>query len=213
MTLEPAQRGGDVPHAVRLPVPARDADPPAEHDQWLGRRSLQRQLHDGAALRISALTLRLGFVRHRMSATDPELLSCIDGMQDQLHAVLQELRDVTRKIYPPLLDEAGLGPALQEVACRIPVTVRVEAPDVRFGPAVEGSAYFAVTECLDALDDSAAPVVVLVRTDAGALAVHVTGVDVCHARLMHDQVRRMGGTIDVVGGPGVGTIIARIPCA
>jgi hypothetical protein len=53
---------------------------------------------------------------------------------------------------------------------------------------------------------------VLVRRDADILAVHVTGVDVRHAARMHDQVRRMGGTIDVAGNPGAGTIIARIPC-
>jgi hypothetical protein len=90
--------------------------------------------------------------------------------------------------------------------------VRVDAPEVRFGPAAEGAAYFAVTECLDALDCGAPPVEVLVRREADVLAVHVGGVDVRHAPLMHDQVRRMGGTIDVAGGPGTGTIIARIPC-
>jgi signal transduction histidine kinase len=40
----------------------------------------------------------------------------------------------------------------------------------------------------------------------------VAGVDVRHGPLMHDRVHRMGGTIDVEGGPGIGTIIARIPC-
>ena len=56
------------------------------------------------------------------------------------------------------------------------------------------------------------PVEVLVRRDVDVLAVHVAGVDVRHARLMQDKVRRLGGTIDVAGGPGIGTIIARIPC-
>ena len=56
------------------------------------------------------------------------------------------------------------------------------------------------------------PIDVFVRRDVDVLAVHVVGVDVRHARLMQDKVWRLGGTIDVAGGPGAGTIIARIPC-
>jgi signal transduction histidine kinase len=240
MMLEPAQRAGDAPRtateqggstgssyaatpptaeddhdavqATRLRAPARDARRRSEQEHWQRRRLLERQLHDGASMRISALTLQLGLFRHRVPASEPDLSASIDVLQDELHAVLQELRDVASKIYPPLLDEAGLGPALREVADRIATPVRIDAPDVRFGPAAEGAAYFAVIECLDALDGGAPPVEVLVRRDADVLAVYVAGVDVRHGPLMHDQVRRMGGTIDVAGGPGTGTIIARIPC-
>ena len=70
--------------------------------------------------------------------------------------MLQELRDVAGKIYPPLLDQAGLGPALREVADRVRPPVRVHAADERFGPAAEGAAYFAVSGCLDALDPDGA---------------------------------------------------------
>ena len=82
----------------------------------------------------------------------PTWTAAIDALQDELHAVLQELRDVAGKIYPPLLDQAGLGPALREIADRADAPVRVHAADQRFGPAAEGAAYFAVADCLDALD-------------------------------------------------------------
>jgi signal transduction histidine kinase len=209
MTLDPvAWRPGEVPSNVEQSRPTASA----EHDHWLRRRLLQRQLHDGAALRISALTLQFGLFRHQVPAADHDLRESVDGLQDELHAVLQDLRDVAGKIYPPLLDQAGLGPALREMVCRAPVTVRVDAPETRFGPAVEGTAYFAVTECLDALDGGAPPVEVLVRRDGDMLLVTVTGVDVRHARMMDDHVRRMGGTVDTTGGTGIGTIMARIPC-
>jgi signal transduction histidine kinase len=230
MTLEPARGAGDAPpiaheqgsstgssrnhdvRATRLPVPPREARRRSEQEHWMRRRLLERQLHDGAALRISALSLQLGLFRHRVPAEEPALRTSIDMLQDELHTVLQELRDVASKIYPPLLDDAGLGPALREAADRIATPVRVEAQDLRFEPAAEGAAYFAVIECLEALDGDAPPVEVLVRRDDGALAVHVVGVDVRHGPLMHDWVGRMGGTVDVAGGPGIGTIIARIPC-
>ena len=212
----------EAPHATRLPAPARDARRRAEREQWMRRRRLERQLHDGAALRISALTLQLGLFRHKVPDAEPDLHSSIESLQDELHAVLQELRDVAAKIYPPLLDEAGLGPALREVADRMETPVRVDAPADRFGPAAEGAAYFAVVDCLAAVDAApvdAAPVEVqvLVRRSAdepggSVLTVHLNGVDLRHAEAMLDQVRRLGGTIDVAGGPGPGTITARIPC-
>jgi len=219
MTLEPARRAADAPRAApdggratRLPSPPGDACLRAERARWLRRRLLERQLHDGASLRISALTLQLGLFRHRVPATDEDLRTAVGEVQDELHAVLQELREIARQIYPPLLDEAGLGPALREIAARTDSPVHVDATDDRFGPAAEGAAYFAVAECLDALDRDEPPVELRVRREADVLAVHVVGIDVRHAPPMDDQIRRLGGTIDVAGGPGSGTIIARIPC-
>jgi signal transduction histidine kinase len=180
--------------------------------QWLGRRALERQLHDGAALRISALALRLGLLRHTVPGAGPEFRTAVEDLQDELHLVLQELRDVAGLLYPPLLDEAGLGPALREVAARCPVPVHVDAPDERFGPAAEGAAYFTVLGCLPQQADGAAvgPVDVVVRRDGEILVLLVRGVDACHAGTVHDGVRLLGGTVSV--GPA-GPITVRIPCA
>jgi hypothetical protein len=224
MMLEPAQRAGDAPRieqgtspesppplTTRLPTPTREVRIHTEREQWRLRRSLERQLHDGAALRISALALQLGLLRHRVTTTEPDLHAGIDDLQDELHAVLQELRDVAGKIYPPLLDEAGLGPALRAVADRLDRPVRVDAPADRFGPAAEGAAYFAVAECLGAAPGTSC-LDVVIRREGRTLAVDVVGVDLRHAVAMLGVVRRLDGTIDVTGRPAAGTITARIPC-
>lgn len=221
MMLEPAQCAGDAPrtavpdHPVRLPTPdpAPDACRRLEREQWLRRRRLERQLHDGAALRISALTLQIGLIRQKA----PGLHESIDALQDELHAVLQELRQVESQIYPPLLDQAGLGPALREVADCMAIPTRIHAPDDRFDPAAEGAAYFAVTECLDSLDSDAPPVDVRIHRDTdgcgrGVLAVDVAEVNLRHAEPMLEQVWRLGGTIDVMRERDVGTIMMRIAC-
>lgn len=235
MMLEPAQRAGDAPRAsehapssesactpappepagdraMRLAAPARDARFHAEREQWLLRRNLERQLHDGPALRLSALTLQLGLFRHRLAEAKPDLPASIDDLQDELHAVLQELRDVADRIYPPLLDEAGLGPALREVADQLGVPVRVKAPADRFGPAAEGAAYFAVAGCLEAAAPQATSLDVVVRREDRILAVDIVGVDLHHADAMPALVKSLGGAIDVAGGAGVGTITVRLPC-
>lgn len=231
MMLEPAQRAGDAPRTAPeqgrpdppLTVPVQVAGTPldacrrAEHDEWLLRRDLERQLHDGAALRISALTLQIGLIRHRASEREAALAAAIDALQDELHAVLQELREVSGRIYPTLLDQAGLGPALREIADRISAPVRVPTTEQRFGPAAEGAAYFAITGCLEALDPDAAAADLLLRRETGVrsgpmLVAELVGVDVRHAGPMLARVWRLGGTIDRTRESGVGTIIVRIPC-
>lgn len=231
MMLEPAQRAGDAPPTapeqgspdvpMRFPVHL-DGSPTqacqrAERAEWLRRRRLERQLHDGASLRISALTLRIGLIQHRVPVEEFDLDAAIDVLQDELHAVLQELRDVAGQIYPPLLDQAGLGPALREVTDRINVPVLVHAADERFGPAAEGAAYYAVSGCLDALEPEAPEVELTLRRELDircrpVLVVELAGLDVRHAEPMLEQVWRLGGTIDRTRETGIGTITVRIPC-
>jgi signal transduction histidine kinase len=197
-------------------------DPPAGDDvarlrrmaqrQWAARRDLERRLHDGAALRVSALTLRLGLLSHLHPGEAQDLRVAVEGLQDELHLVLQELRDIAGRLYPPLLDEAGLGPALREAAGRYAVPVRIDAPDERFGPAVEGAVYFAVLGCLP--DGTATPVEVVIRREADVLRVLVSGVEACHAGTVHDGIRLLGGTVAVGESPaGDALITVRIPCA
>ncbi len=213
---EQGQRDGQPLAARRLTGPVADVVRRAEHAEWLRRRLLERQLHDGAALRISALALQIGVIRHRVPA-EAKLDRTIDALQDELHAILQEMREVAGKIYPPLLDLAGLGPALREVADRIPAPTRVHAGSERFGPAAEGAAYFAVTACLDALSADAVGVDVYVRRDVPeccgpTLVVDVVGADARNAEPMLGKVWQLGGSIDVTGEAGAATITARIPC-
>jgi signal transduction histidine kinase len=174
---------------------------------------LERKLHDGASLRISAMSLRLGLLGAK--AGDVAFQQAVGELQDELHTVLDELRAVADGIYPPLLDQAGLGPALRELAVHSGHEVTVEAVDERFSAAVEGAAYFAVADCLSAWTDGSGPVSVNVRSEAGSgddryLVVTLGGVPACHAGVMADHAEAMGGSMEMSND---GTITVRIPCA
>jgi Histidine kinase len=84
----PPRTGDDVDQ------PVAEACRRKHQDRWRRRRLLQRQLHDGAALRISALTLRLGLLEHRAAPNGQAVQDSIGELQDELHTVLEELRDV-----------------------------------------------------------------------------------------------------------------------
>jgi signal transduction histidine kinase len=116
-------------------------------------RRLERDLHDGAQIRLATLAMNLGMAAEKLGADGPppdlaqarELVALAHrGAKD----ALADLRDLVRGIHPPVLDN-GLGDALATLATSsaIPVAVRVELPG-RPAPAIETVAYFCAAELL-----------------------------------------------------------------
>ncbi|MET8357893.1 sensor domain-containing protein [Micromonospora sp. NPDC005171] len=116
-------------------------------------RRLERNLHDGAQIRLATLAMNLGMAREKLgsdgevpdAAAARELVdTAIRGAKD----ALGELRGLVRGIHPPMLDN-GLADALASLAAdsAIPVELRVDLP-VRPAPAIETIAYFCAAELL-----------------------------------------------------------------
>jgi hypothetical protein len=188
-------------------------------ERWLGRRHLERRLHDGAALRLSALALRLGLLDRATEGDDPDRRARIADLQHELHLVLQELRAVCEHIYPQLLDQAGLAAALRELADtsagELELEVGADVAGERFGPVAEGAAYFAVAECLARRPPKRSRVLrVAVTTEPGVLVLSARGVDAEYRDRVLDQLHPLGGTAAVVEPPaprGSATAIVQPP--
>lgn len=113
-------------------------------------RRIERDLHDGTQARLVAVAMQLGEAKDLLT-TEPEQAS---GLLDTAHAstkeTLAELREIARSIHPPALG-AGLGVALETLASRAPLPVRLTvAPSVdtsrAASPAIETIAYYCVAE-------------------------------------------------------------------
>jgi signal transduction histidine kinase len=181
--------------------------------EWHRRRLLERKLHDGAAMRASALVLRLGVLRELVPEGNAPLIAGIDDVQDELHAMLDELREVAAHIYPPLLEEAGLVPALRELVARLGAPVRVIAgqhAETRFG-AAEPAVYFGLADGLAAAARSGRPVEIVLRPGVSAgrpeLLVSVTGIGPEVGEALRDRVQALGGTVECGE-----TTEVRVPC-
>ena len=189
------------------------------------RRRLERDLHDGAQQRLLGLGLALQLAQSQLGPVANglgELLAEADG---ELRAALDELRELARGIHPAVLTEQGLGPALQSLADRSSVPVRVEAiPDGRVGEAAEAAAYFLVSEGLANVAKHATAATVRLRLvrDGDVLVVDLAddGIGGADARRgsglrgLADRVHALDGTVTVESPPGGGTAIhAVIPCA
>ncbi|MFJ6837540.1 sensor histidine kinase [Streptomyces sp. NPDC091209] len=112
-------------------------------------RRIERDLHDGAQARLVALAMDLGLAKEKL-AEDPEAAArMVDEAHGEVKTALQELRDLARGIHPAVLTDRGLDAALSAVAsrCTVPVRVEVDLP-ARPAPAIEGIAYFTVSELL-----------------------------------------------------------------
>ena len=112
-------------------------------------RRIERDLHDGAQARLVALAMDLGLAKEKLTE-DPEAAArMVDEAHGEVKMALQELRDLARGIHPAVLTDRGLDAALSAVAsrCTVPVTVEVDLPS-RPAPAIEGIAYFTVSELL-----------------------------------------------------------------
>jgi signal transduction histidine kinase len=112
-------------------------------------RRIERDLHDGAQARLVALAMGLGLAKEKV-LEDPEAAArMVDEAHGEVKLALQELRDLARGIHPAVLTDRGLDAALSSVAarCTVPVEVTVDL-DARPAPAIEGIAYFTVSELL-----------------------------------------------------------------
>jgi nitrate/nitrite-specific signal transduction histidine kinase len=117
-------------------------------------RQVERDLHDGAQVRLAALALNLGMAREKLGADGDDLadVAALRELVDAAHRgakdALAELRDLARGLHPPALDN-GLSDALATLASgsAIPVELTASLPR-RPTPAIETIAYFCAAELL-----------------------------------------------------------------
>jgi signal transduction histidine kinase len=148
-----ASQAGLVLRNVRLVEELRASQRRLVTAQDQERRRLERNIHDGAQQQLVALSVKTRLVRD-LTPRDPgkaaEMLTQIDA---EIQKTLEDLRDLARGIYPPLLVDKGLGAALDAQARRSLVPTTVKADTIgRYPPELEAAVYFS---CLEALQNVA----------------------------------------------------------
>jgi signal transduction histidine kinase len=180
------------------------------------RRQLEHNLHDGAQQRLLTLSyeLRLAEAEARTGGDTP-LADVLAIATDRVSTALVELRDLAHGIFPVILAEAGLGPALATFADTAPLAVEfVDLPDERFPDDIEIATYITVTAGVqDANRQSASRVVARFERIPNELLVVLTNDGNGHSpdELIHvgDRVGALGGRFEINGT----CVRAAIPCA
>jgi signal transduction histidine kinase len=121
----------------------------AVEDAAAALRRVERDLHDGAQMRLAALAMNLGMAREKLEDPDSETVKeLIDAAHRNAVDALADLRDLARGIHPPVLDN-GLASALASLATSsaIPASVTADIA-TRPEPAIETIAYFCAAELI-----------------------------------------------------------------
>jgi signal transduction histidine kinase len=185
------------------------------------RRRIERNLHDGAQQQLIALAVKSRLAQQLAARDPPKSGELLSDIQRDAEAALEDLRDLARGIYPPLLADQGLGAALEAQARKASIPVTIEVIDgARYPQAIEAAVYFC---CLEALNNvakyaEASRATVRIARDDGRLRFEVEddgrGFDIestTHGtglQGMADRLDALGGRFEVITTPGVGTTVA-----
>jgi signal transduction histidine kinase len=184
------------------------------------RRRIERNIHDGAQQQLVALAIKLNLTED-LIGTDPdgerELLA---EAREQAVAAVEDLRDLARGIYPPLLAGEGLAAALRAQAAKSPVPTSVDAGEIgRYPQDVEAAVYFCVLEALQNVAKYAGASSARVRLEASGdqlrfeVADDGVGFDPGAKAFgtglqgMADRLGAHDGALDVRSSPGAGTVV------
>jgi signal transduction histidine kinase len=189
------------------------------------RRRLERNIHDGAQQDLVALAIKLGLAEATLDEDTAETRQILRQLRSDAAGALDNIRDLARGIYPPLLADLGLVAALSAQAGKFTFPVTVQADGIgRSSQDAEAAVYFC---CLEALQNtskyaSATEACVTLQAQNGSLRFITSddgaGYDSRHTpmgsglRNMADRLAALGGELDIRSAPGGGTTVTgRLP--
>jgi len=216
-----AAQAGLVLRNVRLIEELRDSRRRIVGAQDEGRRRLERNIHDGAQQQLVALTVRLRLLEQQIDRDPEGARALATELQGVATDALEDLRDLARGIYPPLLADEGLAAALQAQARKAAIPVRLDVDGIgRYPQETEAAVYFCTLEAIQNVAKYArgSEARVRLRADDGRLTFEVAddggGFDPATTRSglglegMADRIDAIGGTLEIRSAPGRGTSVA-----
>jgi PAS domain S-box-containing protein len=181
------------------------------------RRRLERDLHDGIQQWLVALALRARKAAGLVTAGESAVQE-LSGLADDLVAVTDELREISRGIHPAILSDAGLDDALESLARRSAIRVDLDVSfHGRYDPTLEATVYYVAAESItNAVKHAQASTVTVrggQRDGSIELEIRDDGIGGADPRRgtgligLKDRVDTLGGTISFASQAGAGTTI------
>ncbi|MEU7897385.1 histidine kinase [Nonomuraea sp. NPDC049152] len=204
-------RAAELRESRRRIVTAQDAE----------RRRLERDLHDGAQQNLVALALKLRLARQLLDTEPAHVGPLLEQLGAEAESALETVRDLARGVFPAILADKGLAPALRAHIAKLPAAAEADLPPTlgRFAPEIEAAVYFCCLEALQNAAKHAGGSIPLLRlaTGEGWLEFSVRdsgpGFDPrspgqgSGLRNMKDRLEAVGGVLTVSSAPGRGATV------
>jgi len=215
-----AAQAGPVLRNVRLIEELRASRGRLVAAQDEERRRLERNIHDGAQQQLVALGVKLRLTDALVERDQAKARELLAQLQIETQSAIDDLRDLARGIYPPLLADQGLGVALEAQSRKSVVPVLIESDGIgRYPQDVEAAIYFS---CLEALQNVAkyaeashATISLALRDASLEFIVADDGRGFDRTRVtkgsglqgIADRIDAIGGSVTVESAPGKGTTV------
>ncbi len=209
----------DLRRLWRLMIQGRDEE----------RRRMARELHESAGQSLAALKMNLSRLHESLPKRKRLVQTLYRSSVELADAAVREVRTVSYLMHPPLLDEAGLGPALRWFArgfaerSKIVVTVDIADDFGRASQEVETTVFRVVQEALTNVHrySGSSTARIRITRENGRLLAEVRdegcgltiasqgsqsppGVGIAG---MRERVQHLNGTFEIESAPGRGTIV------
>jgi signal transduction histidine kinase len=193
--------------------------------QETARRHLSRELHDEIGQTMHALRIEISQAQSAWKAGEPVAEARLEQARALAERTVESVRNITLLLRPPMLDDLGLGPALQwqveefSRRCGIPCTLSEEGLTDTLPDSYKTCVYRVVQEALHNCEkhSGAANASVLARQTPGRMTVvieddgrgfpagageHLGGLGILG---MQERAAALEGTLELESTPGAGT--------
>lgn len=221
----------DITDHVRSHQELRRLSQQLMNEQDNQRRRLARELHESAGQSLAALKMTLGRLREALPESATLAASLLASAASLADGAVREVRTVSYLLHPPLLDDAGLGPALRWYAkgfserSRIRVAVEMAEPFQRYSQEIETTVFRVVQEALTNVHrySGSATAEILLSHEDSQLCIEVrdSGCGVAAPQAnglrrpelgvgisgMRERVEQLDGIFEIDSAPGHGTTV------
>ena len=196
------------------------------HAQEEERRTISRELHDEVGQKLTAMRMELGALERLRTAGHSEFSVALTQVKELAEHSLRMIRDIATGLRPSVLDDLGLGAALQKQAREFskrtgtPVSVTIDGGFAGLTDRQRTYVYRIVQEALTNCAKHARAHQISVRLLGRGEQVELTVIDdgtgfdrvkAAHSGLgligIEERVRELGGVIAVQSSPNRGTTI------
>jgi len=187
------------------------------------RHRLEHELRDGVGAEIAGIRDEIRDDAGRVVADPDGVRASLEELSGRTTVALDDLREVARGIFPPLLSDEGLAAALGALARRsgpdTQLSILGGSTGVRYDAAVEAAIYFCCVQALQNAERHAAGrrVDVTLTHGPGEVAFSVrdrgAGFEVDRAasgeglQIMRDRMAALGGSLSIESALSEGTTV------